>query len=471
MPVTDTYIDKEKLFAEIGYEPHKRQWLYHQSKARFRIASCGRRFGKTTMAARDMEPELFMPNRRYWIVGPQYSLGEKEFRVIWDDLIIGQKLGLNKQVKRAYNVKQGDMYIEFPWRTRLEVRSASHPESLVGEGLHGVIMAEAAKHAEDTWERYIRPALSDYRGWASFCSTPEGMNFFHKLWQYGRDPDFADYDSWRFPSWENRILYPGGREDSEIIAIERTTSPEWFDQEIGADFTAFVGRIFGEFQESTHVKKLEYNPEWTNIMVWDWGFSNPLACIEMQIDAWDNIYIWREHYGGYKTLEQHIQEISSREQPPGYKIDMSFGDAADPEAAMYVTQHYTTCWADPAAKTNWREGIELVKSFLKEYETGQHDEFGTPVMVPKFFVDHSCMNVIREFNNYKAKEAPRNARNRSNPRDEAQNYDNHALDAIRYGLMHMYKLGAQHHLQDTMPALTGASRGSNTIFRAGDLNF
>src|SRR5690606_10440315 len=173
---------------------------------------CGRRFGKSTMASRDLEPELFLPDRRFWIVGPNYDLGEKEFRVIWNDLIVGQALGRDKRVKKAYNKKQGDMYIEFPWRTRLEVRSAQHPDTLVGDALHGVIMSEAAKHRSDTWERYVRAALGDYRGWASFPTTPEGQNWLYKLWQLGRNPNFPDYDSWRFPSWTNRVLYPGGRE-------------------------------------------------------------------------------------------------------------------------------------------------------------------------------------------------------------------------------------------------------------------
>src|SRR5262245_12922764 len=109
-------LNKDRFFKEIHYEPHPKQWLYHKSKRRFRVATCGRRFGKSTMAARDLEPELFMPNRRYWIVGPSYDLGEKEFRVIWNDLMIGQELGKDKRVRRAYNKKQGDMYIEFPWQ-------------------------------------------------------------------------------------------------------------------------------------------------------------------------------------------------------------------------------------------------------------------------------------------------------------------------------------------------------------------
>lgn len=473
-------LDKGKFFEKIGYFPYYKQRLFHASRARFKVMVAGRRAGKSTMSGKDAEPELFVnERRRYWIVGPNYDLGEKEFRVMWNDLIIELKLGQDKRVKKAYSKKQGDMYMEFPWGTRIEVRSAQHPESLVGDGLHGVIMSEAAKHSEDTWERYIRPALADYRGWATFPTTPEGMNWLHKLWQYGQNPtgEYEDYESWQFPSWENRVLYPEGRNDPEIKLIELTTSPEWFAQEIGADFTAFSGRIYSEFQEVSHVKPVTYNPEWTNVMCFDWGFVNPLACIEFQIDPWDNIYIWREHYESYKTLQQHLQIIRNREQPEGYKIDMCFGDAADPEAAQEVTNSYVYCAVDPDAKKNWREGIELVKTFLKEYETGLvADEYGTPLTQPKLFVDNSCVHTIKEFNNYKATEGPRTSRNKTSPREDAQKYDDHALDAVRYAMMHIYKLGAQHHLKDVAEenGLGGKNRSDesgNTFFSSGSMNF
>src|SRR5690606_19389702 len=189
---------------------HARQREYHESTARFRLASCGRRFGKTTMVARDLEPDLLIPNTVNWIVGPSYSLGEKEFRVIWDDLMV--KLGmLNlKGIQKSYNVQQGKMFIKFPWNTVLEVKSANKAESLVGESLDRVIMAEAAKHNDETWQRFIRPALSDKRGRADFATTPEGYNWFYDLWRLGLDDKFPDYKSWKFPSWENDIVYPGG---------------------------------------------------------------------------------------------------------------------------------------------------------------------------------------------------------------------------------------------------------------------
>src|SRR5690606_8213866 len=146
---------------KIGYTPHREQALFHNSRARFRVPVCGRRFGKSKMAGSDIVPRSFLPDKMYWIVGPTYDLREKEFRVAWDAMIIGMQMGRDKRIKKAYNKKQGNMYIEFPWKTRLEVRSADHPENLVGEALDHVIMSEAAKQKLETWERFIRPALSD----------------------------------------------------------------------------------------------------------------------------------------------------------------------------------------------------------------------------------------------------------------------------------------------------------------------
>jgi len=441
-------VDKQKYFQSIGYHPHPEQEKFHNSRARFRVCCCGRRFGKSTMAARDLEPYLFVPKTRYWIVGPTYDLGEKEFRVIWDDLMIGKGFARDKRIKKAYNKKQGDMYIEFPWQTRLEVRSAEHPENLVGDALNGVIMSEAAKQKEATWKKYIRPALTDFRGFATFPTTPEGYNWLHKMWQYGQDPDRPDYESWQFPSWANTVLYPKGFDDEEIQEMKRSTIAEWFAQEIGAEFSAFVGKIYGEWRENIHVKKHEFNPNWPNYITFDWGYTNPLAAIEFQVAPDDTIYIWREYYKAFVTLEQALAEMKQRQQPEGYRLDMAFGDAADPAAAVTVSEKLVGCYADPRAKENWRDGVMTVKKFLKMRETGLYDEYERPIERPGLYVDHSCKNVIKEFNNYKSKEPV----NGSNVPEMGQKVEDHAMDAIRYGLVHLYTLGANYHLDDVVTA-------------------
>lgn len=447
-------IDKAAFFKKIGYQPHRVQWEYHRSQARFRLPCCGRRMGKSTMAARDLEPDLFTPDRRYWIVGPTYDLAEKEFRVIWNDLIIGMNMGRDKRIKKAFNKRSGEMFIEFPWQTRIECRSATHPETLVGERLDGAIMSEAAKHKKDTWERYIRAALSDRRGWATFPTTPEGFNWYYDLWSFGLSnaAEHKDFESWRFPSWENNIIFPGGRHDPEILLVESTTAPEWFLQEYAAEFGAFVGKIYGEFDPMMHIRAHTFNPAWPNYIAFDWGFTNPLAAIEFQIDPWDRVYIWRQHYKSYLQLGEHIQILKhQREHPPGYHLDLGFGDAADPAAALHMSTHYVQTYALPEAKENWREGIDLVKTFLKPRDVISPDgslvvvdEYGTPKQEPWLFIDPSCTDVIREFNNYRAPDVKSDI----NTREAAKKHDDHALDAIRYGLMHLFRLGCRHKLSD-----------------------
>lgn len=437
-------IDKNAFFNKIGYVPHDKQVLYHTSNARFRLANCGRRFGKSTMAGRDLEPKLFLKNKTFWIVGPTYDLGEKEFRVIWDDLIVGQMLGRQKDIRRAYNKKQGHMFIQFPWNTRIEVRSADHPENLVGEALDHVIMSEAAKHKEETWQRFIRPALADKRGGADFPTTPEGHNWLYDLWMLGQDDTVPEYESWRFPSWDNLAVYPDGENDAEIKLLRRTMAPEAFLQEIGADFSSFTGKIYPEWDVKTHVRNVKFNPAWPNYIAFDWGYTNPLAAIEFQVSPDDRIYVWREHYKAYTRVEDHIAELKRREQPQGYHLDLAFGDAADPEAASTVGNQFCQIFAMPEAKENWREGIDLVRSFMNR-EEGE-DEYGGPIYRPAFFVDYSCKNTVHEFNQYRAPDSTKGR----NAQEIGLRQDDHALDAIRYGLVHIYKLGATYHLTDVM---------------------
>jgi hypothetical protein len=454
--------DKRTYFAQVGYQPHAKQWLYHDSSARFRFPNCGRRFGKSTMAGRDLSPRLFEPKRMFWIVGPTYDLGEKEFRVIWDDLIVKQQLGRDRRVKKSYNKKQGSMWIEFPWQTRLEVRSADHPENLVGEALDHVIMSEAAKHREDTWERFIRPALADRRGSADFPTTPEGFNWLWKMWMLGKDQSFPEYESWKFPSWDNLAVYPGGRQDPEILLLERTMSPEAFAQEIGADFGAFVGKIYPEWDADRHVKNVPFIPGLPNFIAFDWGYTNPLAAIEFQVTPDDRVRIWREHYRAYTTLPEHIQILKNRDQPEGYHLDMAFGDAADPEAAITVSTSLVPCLAMPEAKENWREGIDLVRGFMRERPSSTIiDEYGTPAPGDVgLSVDFSCKNTIHEFNNYKA---PGSVKGRNVP-EMGNKVEDHAMDATRYGLVHVFKFGAG---ASSMQEVYGSSGGSSDNDAAG----
>ena len=277
-PLAEPGINLKSLFKKLEFEPHSlAQWDYCSSTARFNTPCCGRRWGKSQAAGHRMTHKSFIPDSYNWIVGPTYKLGEKEFRVVYSDY---RKLNLLKYCRASYSVQQGNMRIETPWHSIIEVVSADRQDSLLGEGLSHVIMSEAAKHSRQTWEQFIEPALSDLMGTADFPSTPQGFNWYHGQFELGQQTGQDTYKSWHLPTWTNPIRYPGGYENAEIQRIKAKVSKLWFDQEYGALFTAMAGSIYEEFDRNIHASRhLEFQPSWPNFLAFDYGFANPFVCL------------------------------------------------------------------------------------------------------------------------------------------------------------------------------------------------
>jgi hypothetical protein len=373
-----------------------------------------------------------------WIVAPTYDLGEKEFRVFWDILVNKLQIPVEKG-KTYYSVRTKDFRITTQWGSVLEVRSAEHPDSLVGEGLDYVIMAEAAKLKQSVWEKNIRPALADKRGSAIFVSTPEGFNWFYDLWKAGQSSKHPDWWSIKSPSWDNSEVFPGGRQDAEILSLESTTTEEWFAQEIGAEFTSFAGRIFSEFDEGYHVidaADWHFREDWPNYVSFDFGFRNPFCCLNIQVDPMDNVYVWDEYYERRLTTTQHAENLKSIIQ---WRVDGGFHDPAGPEqaGALMSVWHdknakYRNSWLrsvniDPAPN-DWKLGVDRVKEFLKLHDM---DGDGIPE-TPKLYVVSNCENTIREFNTYRVKDQSEKMAEQMDPREEPRKKDDHAMDALRY---------------------------------------
>lgn len=443
------------LWKQIGYKPHRRQLEFHQSQARFKLAICGRRFGKSRMAAAEVEPDLLNPNKtvRGWIVAPQYDTGEKEFRYIWDDIMRTLKLEplIAKEGRRAYNLRTGEMYIQMPWGSRLDVKSAERTDSLIGEGLDFVIMSEAAKQREEVWDKYIRPALADHKGKAIFPTTPEGFNWLYPLYLKGvgerKDPD---WQSWNFPSWENPYVYPGGFNDPEVQAQLKTPDDPVFWQELGADFRSVVGLVYPEWNDNVHIiDDWKYRPDWPNHLAVDFGWTNPFAGLDIQVGPQDELVIWREHYHRFSTAKQNAEIMRDREQPEGYSIDRVYADSASPDGCQdlrMVLDVPVIAWDD--AK-NRERGIPAVKDWL--------------VAKKIKVVRHACPNVIREFNTCKT---PMPGRKGDNTPEDTEKKNNHALDAIRYEIMHHFVVGADSHLDAEMVnPPTDSEYGGEGIFR------
>lgn len=413
-------ISKLALFEEIGYEPHELQLKYHSARERFRVAAAGRRFGKSQMGAHELVPEAYRAyfmkeqladqgkRHEYWIVGPEYSDGEKEFRVVYNDL---KRLRMPFDKPGTYNNPLGgDMHISL-WGGvfQVHVMSAKYPDSLVGEGLSGVILAEAAKLKPSIWSKYIRPTLADFRGWAQFTSTPEGRNWFYDLWVAGQDPANTEWFSMRAPSWMNPFVFPGGRDDPEIISMRDgpDMSAEKFNQEIGALFSEFVGRVFKDFDEELHVIDTVYNPGWETVAAADYGFTNPFVWLLIQIDPFGNVYVLDEIYESGLTIDEAATRIKEKRLcPPSvkkfYPDPASPGDTAHLERILRVRGQGGT-------GGELKDRIELIRRALKRAPAHLDDDH--PAKKPKLFFDRKCVRTINDFNVYRYPETKAEGKN------------------------------------------------------------
>lgn len=387
------------------------------------------------MYAYSMRAQLEPKGKRheYWILGPEYSDAEKEFRVLYNDIT---KLGLPMDRPGTYyDAAGGNMHLSlFGGRFLVAGKSAKYPDQLVGEGLHGVIMAEAAKMKATIWPKYVRPMLADYArepipSWSLFNSTPEGKNWFYELWRRGQNPDPDDASWWsiRMPSWSNNFLFPGGREDPEIKEMERDMSAEKFKQEIGADFTEFVGRVFKNFEEETCVGDYPFNPRWPVFIAEDAGFTNPSVALFIQVDVFDNVWICGEYYRRHRTPSEFADDIleDPKLRAMAEHASLLYPDPADPGTAATLEKKWNVrAMGGTGGEIQTR--LELIRRWLRPQPLELPDDH--PDKTSKLKVDRSCHNTIREMLDYRYPEN-RNELG-SNPTENPMKKDDHIPEAL-----------------------------------------
>jgi hypothetical protein len=470
------------IWAKCGWNPHPLQREILLSRKRQRVLAAGRRAGKSQIGGYALVAEAFralgeLPTleernlrREYWIVGPEYSDAEKEFRVVWDSL---KRLGFDFDKPGSYNnPDSGEMHISmFDRRFIVSAKSAKYPGTLVGEGLSGVVFSEAAKLKEKIFNKYIRPTLADFGGWSLFGSTPEGRNWFYDFWNIGMDANRLDWGGWRAPSWANPFVYPGGcdealletfrvaqREsahafdtamnsvhqiqtdmgfvpvgiDPEIWSLFLDMSPEMFAQEVCSTFTEYVGRVFKAFDEETHVNDIGLRQGWRTYACVDYGFTNPFAWLLLQVDPFnERVHVVAEYYETQRTTGEAAAEIRARGLAPNsgdYRVLEFFPDPAEPDRTREISG-LLGLRAGSGTATPINDRLEWIRRLLK---TGPaHLDPGHPERLPYLTFNRRCINAIREMGAMRYPETAEQAMIRDRPAPEHPlKKDDHCPEAL-----------------------------------------
>ena len=220
----------------------------------------------------------------------------------------------------------------------------------------------------------------------------------------------------------NSYIYPDGEEDPEIAAMRRDMSRETFGQEVEALFTEFVGRVFKDFNEETHVRDLSYTPGWRTFAAVDDGFTNPFVWLLVQVDEFDNIYVVDELYEPGLTIDEAATLVADRGlAPPSlhgfYPDPASPGDSRALEAALRIR-------AQSGTGGELETRLRYIRAALKP-DSGLSVS-GEPM--PRLLIARRCVNTIREFSDYPYPET--RADSTSAPNEKPLKRDDHTPEAL-----------------------------------------
>jgi hypothetical protein len=212
---------------------HPLQKIMAEDTTRYKVYACGRRFGKTE-AGKDEAVNDLLNGRRVWWTNVTYA----NARETWEWF---------KYALRAIpgtHIREVERRLVLPTGGFLRAVSVDDFDNLRGEGLDRVYMDEAAFTSEDAWERVLRPMLLDRKGGAVFLSSPNGMNWFQRLYQRGLDSAEPDWQAYHHTCYDNPLI-----DRDELDAIRRTTPERIWREEYMAEFLSDQGAVFRGIRE------------------------------------------------------------------------------------------------------------------------------------------------------------------------------------------------------------------------------
>ena len=219
---------------ELDVSLHPAQLEIFNSKARFKVVSAGRRFGKSRLAAWILIIKALQSDSKdVFYIGPTFQQSKDIMWNMLKELLQGTDL--------IETTHENTATMTLVNGRRISLKGSDRPDTLRGVGLSYVVLDEYASMKVEVWEQIIRPTLADVKGGALFIGTPAGKNHFYDIWKEAELEKNVDWEAFQYNSTDNPILDP-----EEIATARETMSTQAFRQEFEASFVSFTGGIFKE---------------------------------------------------------------------------------------------------------------------------------------------------------------------------------------------------------------------------------
>jgi hypothetical protein len=418
------------------YEPFAKQFAFHGSSKRFKVAAAGNRGGKTKSGSVDFLGRIAhdaalgrgqkavrlgnsrVPRLNYWVVTPTHRLGEYPYREIMRHCPREWIESVNASTRTIW--LKGEIKIEF--------QTSERPELLVAASLNGIWMDEACRCKAEAWRGGLRARIADQQGWALFTTTPLGGR---NNWVYqelvskaGIDPHV---DAFHWTTEENPHI-----PRAEIEHARATQPPEWFARDWLASWDSFGGSIYGELSDA-HIcteQELRFRLGWGQRPLRE-AFRRIVAGVDFGLTAAGAIVVVG-HLGDSRMVFLDESYAPGRHITHGavswvseakrlrdlWGVERFYCDPADPSKIMDLR---VAGLPVQGASNNVHKGIRRVAESLHVVDNK-----------PQSFVLSGCKNLIRELRNYQW----RPTKDQSGfYEDPADGQSDHACDAARYAVV------------------------------------
>ena len=381
------------------------------SKARFRVAICGRRFGKTHLAIRELAKYARYPDRRCWYVAPTYKQAKQ---IVWRKL--KHKL---QDLRWSRKVNESELSIELKNGSEITLRSADNYDSLRGVGLSFIVLDEFADIDKEAWYEVLRPTLSDTGGHALFIGTPKGVGNWAKD-IYDNHLTKKGWESFQFTTIDG-----GNVPEEEIIQAREDLDERTFRQEYLATFETYSGVIAYAFGEHNYKPAPQIEAHTPLLIGTDFNV-NPMSSVVM-LRTSDGLHAIDEIVMHNSNTTELIEEIRRRypknpitvfPDPAGVQRKTSANGNTDIkllEMAGFTVRYHR---AHPLVK----DRINAANSLFFKRDDG----------TTRFYIDPRCKHTAKSLTAFCYKEGTQIP-------DKESGYD-HQFDALTYAIEFLFPI-------------------------------
>lgn len=453
----DLYRELAKSPAPLTYDPGPAQLEFHECDCITKQLVGGVRLGKSKALAAEGLPYLFKDNASVGITAFTYEKCQPEFDYIRDWL-----LWLGAELFPDRHSGPGKWEIGLPWGARLITVSGDDESVYEAYNFDALLVAEAGLMKEKNVARSRTRTLEKGGPTLMSGSLDESEPWYTlKFEEFLHGPtDESNWHAFSAPSWDNRFVFPMGREDDKIKQLEAELPPNMFKLKVCAEIAKREELVFPEFDQRTHVMKFKYStrhpkdelllldspePIYDDLgliqrnwvlpargpvyLAIDPGYAGAYAVLACRIYG-DLIFVIDEVYARRRVVDEVIEECQQKWWWP--EVNYAVMDIAGKQRQGMVS--HKEVWEQEkylgfTVKMNYVpvvDGITKLRSFLRTPGSNK----------PRVFVDPNCQGLLSEFSMYMYRTPEEGRPIREEPIDA----NNHSIKALEYLLVDRFGL-------------------------------